>query len=143
MCTVIQGRSMSSLRGIFLLLALASFSGVFCFRTVPTRVSSARLGAMRVQSRLETARIITMKSSIASPPEVMQAKQGDSDQEMKLGVLLLNLGGPETMNDVEGFLFNLFADPDIIRLPPFVAFLQKPLAFFIAKRKSASIVDCL
>ena len=136
MCTVIQGRSMSSLRGIFLLLALASFSGVFCFRTVPTRVSSARLGAMRVQSRLETARIITMKSSIASPPEVMQAKQGDSDQEMKLGVLLLNLGGPETMNDVEGFLFNLFADPDIIRLPPFIAFLQKPLAFFIAKRRA-------
>ena len=35
----------------------------------------------------------------------------------KVGVLLLNLGGPETLDDVEHFLFNLFNDPDIIRLP--------------------------
>lgn len=31
--------------------------------------------------------------------------------EEKIGVLLLNLGGPETLNDVQPFLFNLFADP--------------------------------
>ncbi|KQJ89751.1 hypothetical protein BRADI_4g27490v3 [Brachypodium distachyon] len=31
--------------------------------------------------------------------------------EDKVGVLLLNLGGPETLNDVQPFLFNLFADP--------------------------------
>ncbi|KAL0350363.1 UNVERIFIED_CONTAM: Ferrochelatase-2, chloroplastic [Sesamum radiatum] len=29
----------------------------------------------------------------------------------KIGVLLLNLGGPETLDDVQPFLFNLFADP--------------------------------
>lgn len=29
----------------------------------------------------------------------------------KIGVLLLNLGGPETLEDVQPFLFNLFADP--------------------------------
>jgi ferrochelatase len=29
----------------------------------------------------------------------------------KVGVLLLNLGGPETLEDVQPFLFNLFADP--------------------------------
>ena len=29
----------------------------------------------------------------------------------KVGVLLLNLGGPETLDDVQPFLFNLFADP--------------------------------
>ena len=29
----------------------------------------------------------------------------------KTGVLLLNLGGPETLEDVQPFLFNLFADP--------------------------------
>jgi Ferrochelatase len=55
---------------------------------------------------------------------------------LKLGVLLLNLGGPETMDDVEGFLYNLFADPDIIRLPSFFSFLQKPIAYFIAKRRA-------
>jgi ferrochelatase len=31
--------------------------------------------------------------------------------EEKVGVLLFNLGGPETLNDVQPFLFNLFADP--------------------------------
>jgi protoporphyrin/coproporphyrin ferrochelatase len=31
--------------------------------------------------------------------------------EEKIGVLLLNLGGPETLDDVQPFLFNLFADP--------------------------------
>lgn len=29
----------------------------------------------------------------------------------KVGVLLLNLGGPDTLQDVQPFLFNLFADP--------------------------------
>ncbi len=37
--------------------------------------------------------------------------------EERVGVLLLNLGGPETLKDVQPFLFNLFRDPDIIRLP--------------------------
>ncbi|MDX2272314.1 MAG: ferrochelatase [Cyanobacteriota bacterium] len=34
----------------------------------------------------------------------------------KSGVLLLNLGGPEIQEDVQPFLYNLFADPDLIRL---------------------------
>lgn len=34
----------------------------------------------------------------------------------KIGVLLLNLGGPETLEDVQPFLFNLFADPVILQL---------------------------
>lgn len=50
----------------------------------------------------------------------------------KVGVLLLNLGGPETLEDVQPFLFNLFADPDIIRLPRMFRFLQTPLAQFIS-----------
>ncbi|APB33180.1 ferrochelatase [Gloeomargarita lithophora Alchichica-D10] len=48
----------------------------------------------------------------------------------RLGVLLLNLGGPERLEDVRPFLYNLFADPEIIRLP--LPWLQKPLAWFIA-----------
>lgn len=35
----------------------------------------------------------------------------------RVGVLLLNLGGPEQLEDVRPFLFNLFSDPEIIRLP--------------------------
>lgn len=39
-------------------------------------------------------------------------------QVEKVGVLLLNLGGPETLDDVQPFLYNLFNDDSIIRLPP-------------------------
>lgn len=56
-----------------------------------------------------------------------------TDQEIT-GVLLLNLGGPEKPEDVEPFLYNLFSDRQIIRLGP--AFLQKPIAKFIARRRA-------
>ncbi|KAJ0040258.1 hypothetical protein Pint_27526 [Pistacia integerrima] len=50
--------------------------------------------------------LVTSKSQDVSaapaPPRI-----GDD----KIGVLLLNLGGPETLEDVQPFLFNLFADP--------------------------------
>jgi ferrochelatase len=57
---------------------------------------------------------------------------------MKLGVLLFNLGGPETLADVRPFLFNLFSDPEIVRLP--VRAMQKPLAWLIstARHKKSS-----
>jgi protoporphyrin/coproporphyrin ferrochelatase len=57
---------------------------------------------------------------------------------MKLGVLLFNLGGPETLADVRPFLFNLFSDPEIVRLP--IRAMQKPLAWLIstARHKKSS-----
>jgi ferrochelatase len=48
----------------------------------------------------------------------------------QVGVLLLNLGGPDKLEDVRPFLYNLFADPEIIRLP--FPWLQRPLAWFIS-----------
>jgi len=60
----------------------------------------------------------------------------DAVQDVKVGVLMLNLGGPEKTEDVEGFLYNLFADPDIIRLPPPLAPLQKTIAYLISKRRA-------
>ncbi|OUL22897.1 ferrochelatase [Nostoc sp. 106C] len=52
----------------------------------------------------------------------------------RVGVLLLNLGGPDKLEDVGPFLFNLFSDPEIIRLP--FRWLQRPLAWFIASRRT-------
>ncbi len=52
----------------------------------------------------------------------------------KKGVLLLNLGGPEKIEDIQPFLYNLFSDRQIIRLGP--AFLQKPVAAWIAKKRA-------
>ncbi|NJL67960.1 MAG: ferrochelatase [Oscillatoriales cyanobacterium RU_3_3] len=48
----------------------------------------------------------------------------------RVGVLLLNLGGPDRIEDVRPFLFNLFADPEIIRIP--FPWMQKPLAWLIS-----------
>lgn len=56
-----------------------------------------------------------------------------TNNKERIGVLLFNLGGPETLSDVRPFLFNLFADPDIIRLP--FRFMQKPLAWFISTQR--------
>ena len=49
---------------------------------------------------------------------------------MKLGVLLFNLGGPETLRDVKPFLYRLFSDPEIIRIK--FSPLRKALAYAIA-----------
>jgi protoporphyrin/coproporphyrin ferrochelatase len=53
----------------------------------------------------------------------------------RVGVLLLNLGGPDQLEDVRPFLFNLFSDPEIIRLP--FPWLQKPLAWLIATSRAS------
>ena len=49
---------------------------------------------------------------------------------MKLGVLVFNLGGPESLRDVKPFLYRLFSDPEIIRIKwgP----LRKTVAYTIA-----------
>eukprot|EP00814_Leptocylindrus_danicus_P003677 CAMPEP_0116015328 /NCGR_PEP_ID=MMETSP0321-20121206/6780_1 /TAXON_ID=163516 /ORGANISM="Leptocylindrus danicus var. danicus, Strain B650" /LENGTH=485 /DNA_ID=CAMNT_0003485095 /DNA_START=27 /DNA_END=1485 /DNA_ORIENTATION=+ len=68
--------------------------------------------------------------------ETTSTDDNNSDTATKVGVLLLNLGGPETGDDVEGFLYNLFADPDIIRLPAPLSPLQSILAYGISKSRS-------
>ncbi len=50
------------------------------------------------------------------------------------GVILLNLGGPDSLEAVKPFLYNLFSDRDIIRLGP--PFLQKPLASLIVNLRA-------
>jgi protoporphyrin/coproporphyrin ferrochelatase len=57
----------------------------------------------------------------------------------RIGVLLLNLGGPDKIEDVRPFLFNLFADPEIIRLP--FPWLQKPLAWLISTLRAKKSQD--
>jgi ferrochelatase len=52
-------------------------------------------------------------------------------------VLFLQLGGPETLDDVPAFLYRLFSDPDVIRVRP--ALLRKAIAASIAVgRRKAS-----
>ena len=52
---------------------------------------------------------------------------------MKKAVILFNLGGPDKLESVEPFLFNLFNDPAILNLPSLFRF---PLAKLIANRRA-------
>jgi ferrochelatase len=52
---------------------------------------------------------------------------------MKNGVLLLNLGGPETLADVRPFLYELFSDPEIIRIKN--PALRRLLAWVISRTR--------
>ncbi|MEM0951441.1 MAG: ferrochelatase [Cyanobacteria bacterium P01_H01_bin.74] len=58
---------------------------------------------------------------------------GEKTQK-KTGLLLLNMGGPDSLDAVQPFLFNLFSDPDIIKLPLSAVF-QKPLAYRISTKR--------
>ena len=51
---------------------------------------------------------------------------------MKKAIILFNLGGPDKLENVKPFLFNLFNDPAIINLP---TFFRYPLAKLIAKKR--------
>ena len=52
----------------------------------------------------------------------------------KTAVLLLQMGGPDSLEAVEPFLCNLFSDRDIIKIGP--AFLQPFIARMIVKRRA-------
>ena len=52
---------------------------------------------------------------------------------MKVAVILFNLGGPDKLDNVEPFLFNLFNDPAILNLP---LFIRHPLAKLISKKRT-------
>ncbi len=56
-----------------------------------------------------------------------------SERSERLAVVLFNLGGPDSQDAVEPFLFNLFNDPAIVRLP---SAIRWPLAKFLARKRA-------
>jgi len=52
---------------------------------------------------------------------------------MRKAIILFNLGGPDKLESVEPFLFNLFNDPAILNLP---AIFRYPLAKLISNRRA-------
>jgi protoporphyrin/coproporphyrin ferrochelatase len=61
-----------------------------------------------------------------------------AEGEKRVGVVLFQLGGPDSLDAVEPFLRNLFLDPDIIPMGP-LGFLRGPLARYIAKKRSVPV----
>jgi protoporphyrin/coproporphyrin ferrochelatase len=56
----------------------------------------------------------------------------------KLGVVLFQLGGPDSLEAIEPFLYNLFCDPDIIDFP-FARIARQPLARLISSRRAKHV----
>ncbi len=56
----------------------------------------------------------------------------------QVGVVLFQLGGPDTLEAIEPFLYNLFCDPDIIDFP-FARLGRKPLARLISKTRAKKV----
>lgn len=55
-------------------------------------------------------------------------------------LILLNMGGPDSLKAVEPFLYNLFSDRELIQLPA-GAFLQKPLAKLISHFRAKKVIE--
>ena len=53
---------------------------------------------------------------------------------MRKAIILFNLGGPDKLESVKPFLFNLFYDPAIINLPNI---LRYPIAKLISKKRES------
>ena len=56
----------------------------------------------------------------------------------RVGIVLFQLGGPDSLDAVEPFLLNLFLDPDIIPLGP-LGILRRPIAKLISSRRSIPV----
>ncbi|KAF5836888.1 ferrochelatase [Dunaliella salina] len=87
---------------------------------------------------LSTNSVSAFKPEPAEEQQSVQGGGGNNQRSAtdKVGVLLLNLGGPDTLDDVQPFLYNLFADPDIIRLPGAIKFLQPLLAYALSTARA-------
>jgi ferrochelatase len=56
----------------------------------------------------------------------------------RIGVVLFQLGGPDTLEAIEPFLYNLFCDPDIIDFP-FARIGRRPLAKLISTTRAKKV----
>jgi protoporphyrin/coproporphyrin ferrochelatase len=56
----------------------------------------------------------------------------------RVGIVLFQLGGPDSLEAIEPFLYNLFCDPDIIDFP-FARIGRKPLAKLISTSRARKV----
>jgi hypothetical protein len=100
-----------------------------------------RDSAQQLQRSLQAQQLSwsTDEDDVALGGSSAPSGEGTASATDTVGVLLLNLGGPDSLEDVQPFLYNLFADPDIIRLPPGAKFLQPLLATAISSIRAPQV----
>ncbi|XP_005373032.1 PREDICTED: ferrochelatase, mitochondrial [Chinchilla lanigera] len=90
----------------------------------------------RWRCQLGTAAAATTTTETAQHTKSAQPQVQLEKRKPKTGILMLNMGGPETVGDVHDFLLRLFLDRDLMTLP-----IQNKLASFIAKRRTPKIQE--
>ncbi|KAK3840930.1 MAG: ferrochelatase [Linnemannia gamsii] len=78
----------------------------------------------------------SMRSFSTTGPAHKDAQDTTHKPKPKTGIVLMNLGGPGTQDEVHDFLLRLFSDGDLIPLP-----MQSYMAQFIAKRRTPKIKE--
>jgi protoporphyrin/coproporphyrin ferrochelatase len=81
---------------------------------------------------------LTNSSQASNIPPFVQGLGGMAKTTRRVGVVLFQLGGPDTLEAIEPFLFNLFCDPDIIDFP-FARIGRKPLAKLISTTRAKKV----
>ncbi|KAK2167496.1 hypothetical protein LSH36_27g09111 [Paralvinella palmiformis] len=67
---------------------------------------------------------------------VIRQEKSKDDTRPKTGILMLNMGGPEKVEDVQDFLLRLFSDKDLMQIPA-----QSRLAELVARRRTPKIQE--
>lgn len=72
--------------------------------------------------------------------KVRKVERADKQKEGPVGVVLFQLGGPDSPAAIEPFLFNLFSDPDIIDFP-FSRLARPVMARLISSRRARKVQE--
>ncbi|KAM7369364.1 hypothetical protein PAMP_013636 [Pampus punctatissimus] len=86
-------------------------------------------------SRSSVSLSVRRRSTAAALAQTM-TPETQENRKPKTGILMLNMGGPEKLEDVHDFLLRLFMDTDLMKLP-----VQNKLGPFIAKRRTPKIQE--
>lgn len=77
---------------------------------------------------------VTTPSTTSTPDAGVPVESAATSSQGGTGIVMLNLGGPETLEDVGPFLLKLFDDRELLRLP-----FQALLGRFIAKQRTPKV----
>ncbi|XP_038588959.1 ferrochelatase, mitochondrial [Micropterus salmoides] len=89
-----------------------------------------------IQLARNTVSLSVRRRSTAAALAQTASPETQENRKPKTGILMLNMGGPEKLEDVHDFLLRLFMDTDLMKLP-----VQNKLGPFIAKRRTPKIQE--
>jgi ferrochelatase len=84
--------------------------------------------------------IFVAAAALARLRKVDADEMNHNGRNPSLGVVLFQLGGPDSLQAIEPFLYNLFSDPDIIDFP-FARLARPTLARLISSRRARKVQE--